>query len=122
MPRRRRQVVVTKEQIGARLRAIRAAQGMTQHELAEKLDTIQSHVSDMERGIRKPTIQQLLNLSRALRVPVDDILAIDRTAPAPNGSVHDRGLLKRIEKIQKLSRRDRQLLLGTIDRFLRGAS
>jgi transcriptional regulator with XRE-family HTH domain len=111
-----KKIVITKETIGARLRDIRRAQGMSQNELAEKLGTIQSHVSDMERGLRKPTIQQLANLSQALHVSVDQLLALEK--PPANGVIHDRRFLRRLQQIDKLSKRDQQSLLGTIDAFL----
>ncbi len=116
MAHKKKQIVITKEGLGARLRTIRRAQGMSQNELAKKLGTIQPHVSDMERGLRKPTIQQLVNLSHALHVGVDEILAIDK--PPAGGAIQDRRFLRRLQKIDKLSKRDKLSLLGTIDAFL----
>jgi hypothetical protein len=70
----------------------------------------------MERGVRKPTIQQLVNLSRALQVSLDEIVA-DKPV-ATNGLPQDRRFLRRLQMIDKLSKRDKQSLLGTIDAFL----
>jgi hypothetical protein len=47
---------------------------------------------------------------------VDQILALDK--PVANGTSHDRRFLKRLDKIDKLSKRDKLSLLGTIDAFL----
>jgi transcriptional regulator with XRE-family HTH domain len=115
----RRPIAVTKEEIGQRLKAVRQRRGLTQAKLARLLGTLQSNVSDIERGARKPTLQQLVNLSRALKVPVDEILSPDK--PVPGNGLPDSRFLRRLGKIEKLSKRDQQALLKNIDMFLKGA-
>jgi hypothetical protein len=61
----------------------------------------------------------LAALARVLRTSADEILGLSAarttrtTAAAP-----DRRFLRRIERLHRLSRRDQQLRLGTIDAFL----
>jgi hypothetical protein len=66
-------------------------------------------------------ISALVKLARALHVPLDEILG-DAGAPGPrNGRVKDHTLLRRLEKIEKLSKRQKQALFVTLDNFLKGA-
>lgn len=119
MGRPRVKVTLTKEELGRRLQAARRRHGLAQAKLATVLETSQSHVSDMERGVRKPTIQQLVRLARALRTSVDELLTGE--LPSGNGFDYDARFLRRLEKIDQLPERDKQVLLRTIDNFLKAA-
>ena len=119
MPRRPKSQVVSKKQVGERLRALRLERGMTQQELAKILGTTQSNVSGLERGTRSLTIHQVVKLANALRTSTDEILRgvkQDRT----NGKIQDRRFLRRLQQIDRLPKRKRQGLLMTIDAYLSG--
>lgn len=121
MPRRPRTEVVSKKEVGARLRALRDEHGLSQTDLAKTLGTTQSHVSGLEHGTRSLTIHQVVKLARALHTTTDALLLghTKRTA-APNGHLPSRRVLRRLEKIEKLAKRDKQALFATIDKFLSG--
>jgi transcriptional regulator with XRE-family HTH domain len=53
---------------GKRLRDLRVQRGLSQAALAEA-------VSDLERGLKAPTLTMILKLSRALEVSASDLLA-----------------------------------------------
>jgi transcriptional regulator with XRE-family HTH domain len=108
---------VLKKEVGNRLRNARRKRGMTQDELASILGTNQSHVSNVERGDRGLTIQQLVKLCSALRVSPNEILGETKQGK-DNGLIKDRRFLRRLQKIDRLSKRDKENLLGTIDAFL----
>jgi len=113
---------LSKAEIGARVRALRDERGLTQAKLAAALGLTQSNVSAMERGDRGLTIHQAVKLGRILHVTVDQLLTGGRPGPATNGRRrYDRRFLRRLEKIETLSKRDRQALLKNLDMFLRGA-
>jgi len=107
-------VLFSKEEVGQRIRELRDSRGIRQVELARILSVHQTNISAMERGTRALTIHQVMKLSRALKVSVDEILNGTTTVPARI----DRRFLRRLEKIDQLSKRDKQILLGTIDAFL----
>lgn len=115
MPRPPKDTLFSKKEIGERIRSLRLQKGLPQVELARLLRVHQTNISAMERGARALTIHQILKLSRVLKVSTDEILA--GTKARENGHV-DRRFLRRLEKIDKLSKRDKQSLLGTIDAFL----
>lgn len=59
--------------IGARIRAIRKAKGMTQEELAENISTQHSYIGYVERGEQNLTIQTLEKIADALSVEIREL-------------------------------------------------
>jgi len=111
-----KETVISKREIGARLRAIREAREMTQGELAQLLGTRNSNVSDVERGTRGLTVNQVARLARALSISTGDILD-DPKAKKANGSKG--GILpSRFERIKTLPRAKQQAINELIDTFL----
>ena len=119
MPLPPKEVVMPKRDIGERVRRVRQAKGFTQARLAETLGTRDTNVSNIERGIRGLTVQQLVRLCKALKIPSDEILGLKESRS--NGHIHDRRFLLRLQQIDKLSKRQKQALLQTLDTFLKGA-
>jgi transcriptional regulator with XRE-family HTH domain len=120
VPRRRRyKTPVDEKQIGRRLQEIRKRRGLTQVELAEKLGINQSLVSQYERGALRLHGALVAAFAKALRVSADQILGLEKTDR--DGLPKDRRFLRRLQKIETLSRRDKQALLKNLDMFLRGA-
>jgi len=54
--------------VGRNVKRIRLAQSMTQEELAAKSGFSQQYISDLERGLRNPTVVTLYELGQALGV------------------------------------------------------
>jgi transcriptional regulator with XRE-family HTH domain len=116
LPRPPKDTLFSKKEIGERIRSLRLQRGLPQVELARLLSVHQTNISAMERGARALTIHQILKLSRVLKVSTDEILTGAKARE--NGHHLDRRFLRRLEKIDRLSKRDKQSLLGTIDAFL----
>ena len=119
MPRPSRLKVVSKDEVGHRIRVLRNERGWSQTRLAAILETTQSNISGLERGTRSLTVHQVVRLARALRCSTDQILV--GTPPSKRGSngfVQDRRFLRRLQQIDGLSHRKKQALLTTIDAFL----
>jgi transcriptional regulator with XRE-family HTH domain len=106
----------TGETIAQRLARIRRERGMTQVELAQRLGVAQPVVSDYERGELRLHGELIVKLSDILGVSSEEILGLKK-APS-NGTLKNRRLLRRLQAIERLPRRDQQALLRTIDRFL----
>ena len=60
----------TKVLLGARIKEIRKARGLTQEKLAEMIEVEQKHVSRIESGKNFPTIDRLEKMAAALNVPI----------------------------------------------------
>jgi transcriptional regulator with XRE-family HTH domain len=112
--------VVSKKEIGQRLRTLRNASGSTQARLARILGTHRTGISQIEVGHRGLTVQQVVTLAKSLRVSTDDILA--RANGRVDGElVKDRHLPRRMQLIAKLPKAEKKALLQTIDAFLKSA-
>jgi transcriptional regulator with XRE-family HTH domain len=63
------------EHVGKRLKQLRRQRQITLMALAETTGISKSTLSRLETGQRRPTLELLLALSRAYRVPLDDLVA-----------------------------------------------
>ena len=119
MPRTRKHYVapVDEPTIGQRLKDLRLRRGMTQGpRLAKELGVNQSAISDYEKGVVRVHAALIAASAKVLKVSADEILALEK--PKANGRVKDRRFVRRLDQIDRLPKRDRQTLLGTIDAFL----
>jgi transcriptional regulator with XRE-family HTH domain len=119
VPSTRKGITPVEAAIGKRLRELRDTHGLTQADLAKRLGIPQSVVSDYERGIVRVHGQALIGLAKALKTTTDEILGLKES----NGHrvMQDRRFLRRLSKIDRLPRRDKQTLLGTIDALVKSA-
>jgi transcriptional regulator with XRE-family HTH domain len=117
LPRPPKEEVISKKEIGARLRALRQARELTQAELAKILCTKHTNVSGVERGIRGLTVQQVVKLAMALDVSPETILGNGgKSMPArPKGSGR---ASRRLARIQSLPRSKQRVIFEIIDAFI----
>ncbi len=59
---------------GRRLRELRKERGLTQEALAESADLSGNYISDLELGLKVPSLTILVRLSQALGVATADLL------------------------------------------------
>ena len=60
--------------IGRRIKAAREKKGMTQEQLAEWVELSPMHVSVIERGVKLPKLETLINIANVLEVSADVLL------------------------------------------------
>ncbi|MBR3973218.1 MAG: helix-turn-helix transcriptional regulator [Oscillospiraceae bacterium] len=75
-----------------KLQSIRKSSGMTQTELAEKLNVSRQAVSRWEMGSAMPDIENLIAISELFGVALDDLLKADRISvnePEPSMEAED---------------------------------
>lgn len=63
--------------VGRNVRKHRLASGLTQEQFAERSGFSQQYVSDLERGLRNPTVVSVYELAQALGVSHLDLLRPD---------------------------------------------
>ena len=63
--------------LGRRIRHFRKLQGYTQEELALELNTSSAYISNIERGIKKPSLQKLVEISYHLGTTLNDLIPIE---------------------------------------------
>ena len=60
--------------IGRRIKAAREKNQLTQEQLAELVDLSPMHVSVIERGVKLPKLETLINIANVLNVSADVLL------------------------------------------------
>jgi transcriptional regulator with XRE-family HTH domain len=64
--------------VGRNAKKIRLAKGLTQEEFAERSGFSQQYISDLERGLRNPTVVSLYELAQALGVTHMELVQPDK--------------------------------------------
>jgi len=72
------------QSVGLRIRTRREAQNLTQAQLGESCDLDRTFVGSVERGERNVAILNIRKIARALRIPVQVLLA-EGEAPLESG-------------------------------------
>jgi transcriptional regulator with XRE-family HTH domain len=78
-------IAASLEQVGARLKRLRTQRQLTLTGVAESTGISKSTLSRLETGGRRPTLELLLALSHAYRVPLDDLVAARTRATRASG-------------------------------------
>ena len=110
-------VAEREESIGARISQLRKDKGMTQKELAERLEVSQPVVSDYENDVIRLPADIVGEIAQILEVTSDELLGLKRESRS-TGSVKNRRLSRRLQAIDALPKRDQEALLRTIDAFI----
>ncbi len=61
--------------VGQRIKQAREAKRLTQEQLAEKVGLTASHISVIERGIKSPRLETLVEILNTLKVDANSILS-----------------------------------------------
>ena len=99
--------------IGKHIRKKRVSQGWSMDQLAEKADITVSYIGMIERGEKIPKLATFIRILNALNISADEVLE----------DVTNVGYQARMssyqERIESLSKRDRETVYKIIDVFLR---
>ncbi|MFE9428150.1 helix-turn-helix domain-containing protein [Kitasatospora sp. NPDC006697] len=83
--------------VGARLRELRAARGLSLSELARRAGIGKGTLSELEAGRRNPTLETLYALTTSLEVPLSAVLDDPALRAELSGRAVDAVLLERFE-------------------------
>jgi transcriptional regulator with XRE-family HTH domain len=88
--------------LGAKIRNLRLNLGMTQAELAEKMDTSLKHFGELERGRGNPSLKTLKAVARVLDVQIFELFYFGKSEYVPEQiTKSEQALLKElIEKVK----------------------
>jgi transcriptional regulator with XRE-family HTH domain len=100
---------------GNRLRQIRAELEITQEELALKCDMQPSHIGQLERGIKSPTLETLYKIASGINIDVSDLVNFRETLEVPNN--YDEQTNKIIAQVQKMSVTEKKRILTIVKTF-----
>ena len=93
-------------EIGKRIQGRRKQMGLTQEQLADKMDVSIQMVSNLERGNKSIRIENLIKLSEILNISTDYILTGKETAEDMQGLT---------EQMASLSQRERKMMKLLMD-------
>jgi transcriptional regulator with XRE-family HTH domain len=102
---------------GERLAALRKARGLTQIQLAEKIDSTQRAISRYETVADRAPAPVLARLAQALGVSTDQLLGVRRIRPATS-LAHDpdaRRLWKKFQQVMALPEKDRRAVIRLVN-------
>jgi len=105
------------DSIGARIAQMRKDKGLTQKELAERLQVSQPVVSDYENDVIRIPADVIGRIAQVLEVTSDELLGL-RSETRGRAGVKNRRLSRRLQAIDALPKRDQEALLRTIDAFI----
>ena len=104
---------MTKENIGRRIKEARAKRGLTQEQLAERTDITIVYLSELERGVKLPSLTVFVNIAEALHVSTDPLLRDD--LETGKEYIYD-DLTK---KLERLSPKQRIAVADIVDAYIR---
>jgi len=117
LPAGAKRPVLSKKEVGGRVRALRLQRGMSQVELARLVGTHQTAVSQIEVGRRGVSVQQVVRLCRALKATPDRILGENHEGPNVK-RLKDGRVMRRLERIETLPPAKQRALLQMVDAFI----
>lgn len=103
---------------GQRLALLRKDRGLTQAGLAEKIGLTPPLVSHYEKDRLRPHGDLVARFALALECSADELLGLTQRPSEGRESAKSRRLLRRLQQIERLPRRDQDALFRTIDGFL----
>ena len=101
--------------MGDRIKETRKKRGFTQEQLAERLDITVEYVSQIERGIKIPSMQTFMRLVEILDVSADYLL---RDTVSTRNLYGDKQLASRLERLTPKQRVALEALIDTYIEYL----
>lgn len=101
--------------MGDRIKETRKKQGLTQEQLAEKLDISLEYISQIERGLKIPSMQLFIKLVSVLDVSADYLL---RDSVSTRNLYGDKQLGSKLERLTPKQRVALEALIDTYIEYL----
>lgn len=105
-----------KAALGMQIREERLKKGYTQRALAEKANICQMYLSEIERGIKMPSLNSLIKIVEALEISTDYILRNE--VSCAQGYLYD----EISEKLRDLTPVQRRAAIDILNAYLRNLS
>lgn len=109
----------TVDSLGDYLREQRTASRLSLRQLAEQAGVSNPYLSQIERGLRKPSAEVLQQIAKALRISADQLyVRAGIVSPEPTGGSPERSVELAILHDPHLNERQKQSLLDVYASFL----
>lgn len=104
----------SKYEFGKRLREIRYEKGLSQEELAFQCDMQPSHIGQIERGLKNPTLDTLIKISNGLGIPLPRLFELTVKTEPSNENI----TINRINAyLAALSEKQQEQILAIVKTF-----
>ena len=90
---------------GNNLKTLRLQNGLTQAQVAQKLGVTKSVISAYETGLRLPSYDILINISKIFRVSTDYLLGLENTRELDLSGLTDEEIQALLNLIKAMKRR-----------------
>ena len=96
--------IIDQKSFGKKIKNARKEMGLTQFELAEKINVSQNFLGDIERGIKLPSLPKLILLSNVLKLSLDNMFldSLDNTLEEPEEIYYTDKQLNVMKKVIKM--------------------
>ena len=76
--------------LGERISKFRNSSGMSQEQFGEKLNMSRKHISQVEAGISRPSLDTVVEIANALNISADDLLvdSLTHSASTADSEIH----------------------------------
>ena len=106
--------------IGEMIRRFRTEKDLSQAELSEMVNIVQTHISRIERGLAMPSVELLIQLVQTLEIPSAELLgalglsAETRLPPHGSGEI-EKSLIQLLESMPDLNDEQRKRVQACLD-------
>ena len=104
--------------IGINIKVYRKANKLSQGQLAEKLGVHLTHISRIENGKYKPSIDDLIKLSDIFELSIDDIVKGKTDEKQVEEDLQKTPLYEKIKMVEQLAEQDKNTILNVIDSMI----
>ena len=96
--------IIDQKSFGKKIKNARKEMGLTQFELAEKINVSQNFLGDIERGIKLPSLPKLILLSNVLKLSLDNMFldSLDNALEEPEEIYYADKQLAVMKKVIKM--------------------
>jgi transcriptional regulator with XRE-family HTH domain len=105
-------------ELGLHVRKLRQNTGMSQEELALKACLNAAHLGQIERGLKKPTIETINRIAEALEIPIVNLFDFKEKA-IPNITPSSESINKIVAQLTPMTDTEQRYILKMIKVFKR---
>ena len=102
--------------LGQRIKQLRKDKGLTQKELAKRIELSHAQLNKYESGFNAPPIDRLVSLAETLDTSLDYLILGDEKEQQP--PIHNTRLVQRLKVIEGFESEDRETVIKLLDAMI----
>jgi transcriptional regulator with XRE-family HTH domain len=105
--------IITKMEIGKKIKRLREAKGMTAKEVISSVDMGAAMYSRIENSVNEPSISTLEKIAKALGVKLSDFFDTDDKMADINS--YDASIMEKIKLVEELNEDEKKIVFSLVD-------